>query len=406
MKRLASCLLVLLMLSASVGFAQAMQHVADQADAFTLDQEGTLEAKLQKIYDTYTFDVVIVTTNDSQGKPAQLYAADFYDGFRSYDDYPNGLIFSFNFDLREYYEATRGVAQPLFSDSGEAELDSLLRPYLSEGDYYGAMIDYTDYISARLARASQPDANGRMVVTGKMNALALNESFEYEQLDDGSVMITAYKGTETNLNMPDKLDHHPVSAIGLYAFGGSDLESITIPDSVSIIGDCAFSASASLTRVTIGMGVEYFGLNPFYKCASLSRIIVSPDHPYLAMIDGVLFLKASKRLVLYPPAKTDIEYMIPQGVLVIGDGAFSNNASLISLSVPDSVISIEFQAFSACPRLSSVIIPDSVISIGKDAFQLCDELTLTVTQGSYAKEYAELNGIPYTYADANNWLMN
>ncbi len=176
MKKMFGLLLILLLLLTSAGYAQGMQHVADQAGTFTKSQEDSLNTRLQGLYDTYSFDVVIVTTNNSQGKSAQLYAADFYDGFRSYDKYPNGLIFSFNFDLGEYYEATRGVAQTLFSDSGEDELDNLLRPYLSQKDYYGAMVRYTDYISSRLARASQMDESGRLVVTGKMNAPSISQS--------------------------------------------------------------------------------------------------------------------------------------------------------------------------------------------------------------------------------------
>ena len=178
MKRLSCYLLILLLLLAPAGLAQGMQHVADQAGTFTQSQEDTLETKLQAIYDTYTFDVVIVTTKNSQGKSAQMYSADFYDSFRSYSAYPNGLIFSFNFDLGDYYEATRGVAQTLFSDSGEGELERLVRPYFTEKDYYGAMLAYTNYIASRLARASHPDASGRMVVTGSMSAPPLNESMQ------------------------------------------------------------------------------------------------------------------------------------------------------------------------------------------------------------------------------------
>ena len=40
----------------------------------------------------------------------------------------------------------------------------------------------------------------------------------------------------------------------------------------------------------------------------------------------------------------------------------------------------------------------------KDAFAGCDNLTLTVTRDSYAAQYAEKNGIPYTYPDSNDWL--
>ena len=55
-------------------------------------------------------------------------------------------------------------------------------------------------------------------------------------------------------------------------------------------------------------------------------------------------------------------------------------------------------AFFGCAGLSSVVIPDSVTSIGDEAFVLCDNLTrFMVTEGSYAEQYAEENGIPYVY---------
>ncbi|MHC1785539.1 MAG: TPM domain-containing protein [Christensenellales bacterium] len=175
-RRTAGLLLLSLLLVPFLISAQGLQHVVDQAGTFTATQVSALDDKLDALYDKYGFDVVIVTTNDSRGQSAQMYSADFYDNFRSYSDYPNGLIFSFNFDIGEYYEATRGVGMTLFSDSGADQLDSLLRPYLSSRDYYGAMQSYTDYVASRLARASQVDASGRLVLTGKLNAPSLSEA--------------------------------------------------------------------------------------------------------------------------------------------------------------------------------------------------------------------------------------
>ena len=154
MKKLSIALLILLVLITSAAQADVMKHVADQANTFTDREIEKLEARMTGIYDVYGFDTVIVTTRDSRGQTAQMYAADFYDEFRDYDAYPNGLIFSFNFDIKEYYEATRGMGMELFSDQGEGALDSLLRPYLDERDYYGAMNAYLDEAEKTLSHHS------------------------------------------------------------------------------------------------------------------------------------------------------------------------------------------------------------------------------------------------------------
>ena len=77
---------------------------------------------------------------------------------------------------------------------------------------------------------------------------------------------------------------------------------------------------------------------------------------------------------------------------------------LTSILIPDTVTEIEDYAFSGCSRLSSVKIPASVTAIGKKVFEECDEISLVVEEDSYAAQYAEENGIPYNYPDANDWL--
>lgn len=138
---------------------EQVKHVADQAEIFSYEEIIALEGKMQNIYDTYGFDTVIVTTEDSRGQTAQMYAADFYDKFHNYHDYSDGLIFFFNFDIGEYYEATRGLGIKIFSEQGEDVLDELLRPFFNESNYFGAMEAYLDYVDDCLLNYTRPPDN-------------------------------------------------------------------------------------------------------------------------------------------------------------------------------------------------------------------------------------------------------
>ena len=131
-------------------------------------------------------------------------------------------------------------------------------------------------------------------------------------------------------------------------------------------------------------------------------IRVSPDHPTLETMDGVLFSKPDKKLVYYPYTLDAESYSIPDGIEIIGDWAFSDGTNLTSITIPNSVTSIGDNAFNICQGLTSVTIPDSVTSIGEGAFKDCKKLTATVGRDSYAKQYCIDNDINYTYPDSND----
>ena len=187
-----------------------------------------------------------------------------------------------------------------------------------------------------------------------------------------SCLISYPKGREyTTYNIPQGITAIESSAFYDCKF----LTRVTIPDSVTSIGDCAFSLCDSLTSITIPDSVEQIGTNPFTVCSALKSISVSPEHPYFATIDGVLFRKGDKALISYPAGISSSTYTIPQGITAIGDSAFYYCDSLTSVSIPDSVTAIGDEAFYSCSSLTSVNIPDSVTSIGDRAFSYCDSLT-------------------------------
>ena len=77
--------------------------------------------------------------------------------------------------------------------------------------------------------------------------------------------------------------------------------------------------------------------------------------------------------------KSAKEYVIPDSVTSIGDGALACCESLTSITIPDSVISIGDYAFY-CDSLTSITIPDGVTSIGDSAFWACESLTSIIIE--------------------------
>ena len=84
----------------------------------------------------------------------------------------------------------------------------------------------------------------------------------------------------------------------------------------------------------------------------------------------------------YDPGKGCWVVKFDGDLYTIGDDAFRNCSSLTSVTIPDSVSAIGGSAFSGCSSLTSVTIPDSVTTIGNNAFYGCSSLTSVIIPDS------------------------
>ena len=94
--------------------------------------------------------------------------------------------------------------------------------------------------------------------------------------------------------------------------------------------------------------------NEYLECSSLSSINVSENNAIYSSIDGVVFSKDKKELIICPAGKA-YWYEIPESVTSIGDYAFAGCVSLTSIVIPESVTSIGEGAFDYCISLENII---------------------------------------------------
>lgn len=178
--------------------------------------------------------------------------------------------------------------------------------------------------------------------------------YEYS-VYDGGITITKYNGNETELVIPQEIDGYPVQYLNanwLPENVAENVTSITLPASLIMLYDGALPLMPKLVGIYVEAG------NPFYESK-----------------DGVLFdtRDGITALALYPSAKTDTAYTVPDGVQIIG--GFRGNPYLQTVRLPEGVQTILPYAFAECTALTQIKFPRSLKTVMSYAFFNCTALS-------------------------------
>lgn len=326
-----------------------------------------------------------------------------------------------------------GTQVGICSDCGEEAYRSVPKIDCVPGEWNFTVLPSSTRDGEKVRRCTMC---GAVVETQAVPALQGGD-FRCTMLQNGTVSITEYIGTDTVVTVPDQIDGYTVTSIGNYAFYRcATFTSITIPDSVTSIGYAAFSGCTALASASIGNGVREIGEYAFKDCTSLTDLTVGYN---VVSIGYSAFpstaLKAVKGYVgsyaewyfaynYYFGEKVDFiplgrcplvfayernsDYWNQDTGFVTVTGIWGTekhvtvpetleglpvtcisgvrNLYLETLVLPSTLQTIGDCAFGdwvgdiRCPKLKSVTVPDGVVSIGERAFVRCSLTSITLPE--------------------------
>ncbi len=189
--------------------------------------------------------------------------------------------------------------------------------------------------------------------------------------NNGSYEIKKYKGSDSELTIPEVIGKKAVKRIGDDAFRKcKTLRKVIIPSTVDYIGDYAFADNRYLKEIVL--------LNEQHVIIKTARYSSSDTTPFdnTAYIkdaknftDGVLYV--GNHAVIAADEKINNNVKIRTGTIDIADQCFLNCKNLFSVSLPDSITNIGNRAFAYCSNLKEINLPDSILKIGNESFVYC-----------------------------------
>ena len=153
-----------------------------------------------------------------------------------------------------------------------------------------------------------------------------------------------------------------------YTTGSYKVELYGVERDYSVVGDTANYISyitplhSSVRRIVLSNSVVDIGESAFNECESLISVYIPES---VTSIGNLAFIGCISLTSVH----------ISEGVVSIGESAFDSCNSLTTIHIPNSVTSLGESAFGSNPSLKSIYIPESVTNIGRFVVWNCDSLT-------------------------------
>ena len=226
------------------------------------------------------------------------------------------------------------------------------------------------------------------------------------------------------ISLPNTID-----SIGDGAFSGcKSLQSLTLPTSIAYLPNAICNGCTSLQTIHIPSNVRFVKYPQYFGgCTQLTSFTVDADHPLYTAVDGAIYTRDLKTLVLWPtgkdaggtatiPAGTEVlgvsslfdsrikDISLPVSLKTIGEAAFYESTvervelptqtdsigriafcdchNLKTLTLPKRLRTITEQMCQSCKSIEEIRLPASVTTIGSHAFENCDQL-VRVIAGSH-----------------------
>ena len=186
----------------------------------------------------------------------------------------------------------------------------------------------------------------------------------------------------THIDIPDSVAGYAEN----WFAGCKSLKSVKMPAGITRMSD-TFKNCVDLEYVYIPAGADNITFTCFDGCDSLKSVEIDPNNGNYSFENGMLFNKDKTALMQVMEWHTGI-FTVPQTVQTIGLYAFSNCDQLTEIRLPEGLQKIETNAFQDCTGLKTITIPEGVQTIEQHAFQNCTALQeINLPQSLQAIEY-------------------
>ncbi len=257
-------------------------------------------------------------------------------------------------------------------NGGNATITKFLGPVDSEGN-----VDPTNNGPYNI---EIPTTLGGCTVTG------LGE-YSFATEENGSPLYDIHHHNIHSVTIPES-----VTSIGQSAFESCfSLDSLIIKDAATSIGESAFDGCSHLTTLSLGKNITTIGDYAFQGCSYLTNVTIPQSVTSIGR--QAFYLTDLNTLTIKGPIKsmgyaafagcTNLTSLsLYDGIQTIGEGAFINSTSLEAVTIPQSVTSIGASAFANCSNLRTITIPEKVTTIESDTFTGCSYLeSITLPAG-------------------------